>query len=92
MQGLTGRSVSANDVVVEDAFEIPAFLLSELGEVSAADQALLLACNGDEDQRRGKMMLAEDAGGFKADSGAAGIVVGSRRVELGFITSVARES
>ena len=45
--------------------------------MSAAIQSLLFAGHGQKNNGCGKLQLAEDAGAFQADGGAAGIVVGA---------------
>ena len=60
--GLVGRlvaggGVAADDVVVEDGFELPALGLGEFGEVAAAVEALLFAGYGDEDDGAGELEL-----------------------------------
>ena len=70
-------AVAADDVVVQDGFDVPTLVFRHLGEVAAAVQALLFAGHGQENNRRGKLQLAEDAGALQADRGAAGVVVGA---------------
>jgi hypothetical protein len=45
--------------------------------VTAAVEALLFAGYGEEDDGGGELELAEDAGAFEGDGGAAGVVVGA---------------
>ncbi len=72
-----GGGVATDDVVVEDGLKIPALGFGELGEVTAAVEALLFAGYGEEDDGAGKLELAEDPGGLEGDGGAAGVVVGT---------------
>ena len=72
-----GGGVAADDVVVEDGFEVPTLGFDELGEVAAAVEALLFSGDGEEDDGAGEFEFAEDAGGFDGDGGAAGVVVGT---------------
>ena len=80
-----GCTIAADDVVVEDGFELPAFLLREVGEVFAAEQVLFFAGDGDKDQRGGEFDFGEDAGALQADRGAAGVVVGAGRFAVGVL-------
>jgi hypothetical protein len=54
---VAGGGVAADDVVVQDGFELPALGLGELREVRAAVEALLLAGDGDEDDGGGNLSL-----------------------------------
>ena len=78
-----GGGVAADDVVVEDGFEIPALGFDVLREVAAAVEALLFSGYGEEDDGAGEFKLAEDAGGFDGDGGAAGVVVSAGRGIVG---------
>ena len=72
-----GGGVAADDVVVEDGFELPALGFGEAGEVAAAVEALLFSGDGDEDDGGWEFELREDAGALERDGDAAGVVVGS---------------
>ena len=74
-----GGGVAADDVVVEDGFELPTFGFGELGEVATAVEALFFAGDGEEDDGAGEFEFREDAGGLEGDGGAAGVVVGTGR-------------
>ena len=74
---LAGGGVAADDVVVEDGVELPAFGFGEFGEVAAAVEALLLTGDGDEDDAAGEFEFGEDAGALDGDGYAAGVVVGA---------------
>ena len=74
---LLRTAIAADDVVVQNGFDIPALLFRHLGEMRAAVQSLLFAGHSQENNGRGKLHLAEDAGAFQADGGAAGVVVGA---------------
>jgi hypothetical protein len=75
--GVAGGGVPADDVVVEDSFELPVFFVGEFGEVGAAVEALLFSGYGNEDDGAGEFEFAEDAGGFEGDGDSAGVVVGA---------------
>ncbi len=49
----------------------------ELGEVTAAVEALFFAGDGEEDDGAGEFEFGEDAGGLDGDGGAAGVIVGA---------------
>ncbi len=74
---LPRAAIAAYDVVVQNGFNVPALVFGHPGEVAAAVQALLFAGYRKENDGRGKLHLAEDAGAFQADGGAAGVVVGA---------------
>ncbi len=73
-------AVAAHDVVIQNGFELPGLLFGHLGKVLAAVQPLLFTRNSQEDDGGGKpdsigKGLAQNAGTFQADGGAAAIVV-----------------
>ena len=78
-----GGGVAADDVVIEDGFEIPGFGSGEFGEVAAAVETLLFSGHGDEDDCGGKLELGEGAGGLDGDGGSGGVVVGARGGVMG---------
>ena len=73
----------ADDVVVEHALDRPPVLLRVLRQLVPAEQSLLLAGQRGVDDRLVEAMPAQQAGGLDHGSGAAGVVVGARRVRLG---------
>lgn len=77
LERVIGRGVAANDVVVEDGFDGPAFRFGALCEVMRAVEALLLTVEGDEDDGGREAVVAEDAGGFEHECCATGVIVGS---------------
>ncbi len=79
LPGLAGSGVAADDIVVQDRFEIPSLCLGEFGEVAATLQALLLARDRDEDDGGGDSELGEHACGLKRHRDSAGVVIGSGR-------------
>ena len=94
LMGVAGGGVSADDVVVEDGFELPAFGFGEAGEVGAAVETLLFACDGDEDDGGGELDAAggEGAGAFERDGDSAGVVIGSGGGVVGVLVGGVAES
>src|SRR5581483_6454202 len=75
-------AVAADDVVVENGFDVPSLLLRHLGKVLAAVQALFFSGHGKKNDGGGKLVLAEHARAFQADRGSRAIVVGARRIAV----------
>ena len=91
LQRVTGCNVAADNVIVQDAFQIPSLLFGELRHMPAAVQALLFAGDGHKYQGRGEMQFAQYAGAFHADGDAAGVIVRAWRETASiFIAAVPR--